>query len=328
MAIKISFEGKYVYFGPESGLHTQGESWAETYELVGTRYYGKHDLSQLIWYVRATHPDYQTIINKQIDVSIDQTDDNQIIIKWPVDSDFTAYPGELHVQFTAKSANGAEIIKIQSNGLNITPCVEGIAAPPSNMFEDAIDKIEDLTKEAAASAVLSKSWAVGGTSTRPNEDADNSKFYAKEAERFRDEAQNIKDSTEIQYTVDGDRVGFKRAKEEDFTYTDHLTGPQGPQGIQGQTGATGPMGPTGPQGVQGEKGEIGPQGPQGMQGEKGEKGDKGDPGAPGVVTEIGLGFFAMQIKSDGNLYIVTNDNESPPPLKINEDGDLIYTVGV
>lgn len=50
MAIKISFEGKYVYFGPESGLHTQGESWAETYELVGTRYYGKHDLSQLIWY--------------------------------------------------------------------------------------------------------------------------------------------------------------------------------------------------------------------------------------------------------------------------------------
>lgn len=80
MAIKISFEGKYVYFGPESGLHTQGESWAETYELVGARYYGKHDLSQLIWYVRATHPDYQTIINKQIDVLIDQTDDNQIII--------------------------------------------------------------------------------------------------------------------------------------------------------------------------------------------------------------------------------------------------------
>ena len=133
--------------------------------------------------------------------------------------------------------------------------------------------------------------------------------------RFKDEAQSIKDSTAIQYDVDGDRVGFKRADEDEFTYTDHLTGPQGPQGIQGQTGATGPMGPTGPQG------------PQGIQGEKGEKGDKGDPGAPGVVTEIDLGFFAMQIKEDGNLYIITHDNESPPPLKINEDGDLIYTVG-
>ena len=184
-----------------------------------------------------------------------------------------------------------------------------------------------MTKEAANSANLSKSWAVGGTGTREGEDTDNSKYYAKEAERFKDEAQSIKDSTEIQYDVDGDRVGFKRADEDEFTYTDHLTGPQGPQGIQGQTGATGPMGPTGPQGVQGEKGETGPQGPQGIQGEKGEKGDKGDPGAPGVVTEIDLGFFVMQIKEDGNLYIITHDNESPPPLKINEDGDLIYTVG-
>ena len=87
------------------------------------------------------------------------------------------------------------------------------------------------------------------------------------------------------------------------------------------------MGSTGPQGVQGEKGETGPQGPQGIQGEKGEKGDKGDPGTPGVVTEIDLGFFVMQIKEDGNLYIITNGSESPPPLKINEDGDLIYTVG-
>lgn len=328
MAIKIPINGKYVYFSPEAIRHTQGETLAETYELVGNRHYGETDLYQAIWYVRAAHPNYRTMINKQLSVSIDELDKEQIIIKWPVDSDFTAYPGELRVQFTAKSESGTEIIKLQTNGLTITPCVEGIMSPPHNMFEEAIDKIEDLTKEAANSANLSKSWAVGGTGTRPGEDTDNSKYYAGEAERFKDDAQNIKDSTEIQYDVDGDRVGFKRADEDEFTYTDHLTGPQGPQGIQGQTGATGPMGPTGPQGVQGEKGETGPQGPQGIQGEKGEKGDKGDPGAPGVVTEIDIGFFVMQIKEDGNLYIITHDNESPPPLKINEDGDLIYTVGV
>ena len=159
--------------------------------------------------------------------------------------------------------------------------------------------------EAAAesSATLSESWAVGGTGTREGEDTNNSKYYAGEAERFRDEAQKIKDSTEIQYDVDGDRVGFKRADEDAFTYTDHLTGPQGPQGEQG---ATGPMGP---QGVQGPPGE------------------KGDPGDNGVISKIDLGFFAMVIKSDGNLYIVTNENQELPPFSINENGDLIYSTG-
>ena len=159
---------------------------------------------------------------------------------------------------------------------------------------------------AESSATLSESWAVGGTGTREGEDTDNSKYYAQEAERFRDEAQKIKDSTEIQYDVDGDRVGFKRADEDAFTYTDHLTGPQGPQGEQGATGATGPMGP---QGVQGPSGE------------------KGDPGDNGVISKIDLGFFAMVIKSDGNLYIVTNENQEPPPFSINENGDLIYSTG-
>ena len=35
---------------------------------------------------------------------------------------------------------------------------------------------------AANSATLSKSWAVGGTGTRPNEDSDNAKFYAQQAQ--------------------------------------------------------------------------------------------------------------------------------------------------
>ena len=231
---------------------------------------------------------------------------------------------EQHFQtFRARLSGFPVNVGLLSRFVSRTKQKETLAAAAQESAENAAESAE----ASENSATLSKSWAVGGTGTRPGEDTDNSKYYAGEAERFKDEAQDIKDSTAIQYDVDGDRVGFKRADEDEFTYTDHLTGPQGPQGIQGQTGATGPMGPAGPQGVQGEKGETGPQGPQGIQGEKGEKGDKGDPGAPGVVTEIDIGFFAMQIKSDGNLYIITNDSESPPPLKINEDGDLIYTVG-
>ena len=192
---------------------------------------------------------------------------------------------------------------------------------------------------AASSATLSESWAVGGTGTRPGEDTNNSKYFAGQAEKYKDEAQDIKDRTEIQYRVDGDRVGFKRADEYDYTYTDHLTGPRGPQGeqgVQGQQGPPGQLGPQGPAGVQGEKGDkgdkgdntgaTGPQGPQGIQGPKGEKGDKGDKGDSGIISNVDLGFFAMQIKADGNLYIITNGDSPNPGFSIDENGNLIYTV--
>lgn len=156
MAIRIPFEGKYVYFGPETGLHTQGEARAETYDLTGPRYYDGHDLSALTWYVRATHPDYRTIINKQLSVTIAPDDEEAVVISWPVDADFMACSGELQVQFVAKSAAGTEIIKLQSNGLQISPSVEGTAAPPKNMFEDALAQMQDLADAAANAAAQSK----------------------------------------------------------------------------------------------------------------------------------------------------------------------------
>lgn len=188
-------------------------------------------------------------------------------------------------------------------------------------------KAKESETASATSAKLSQSWAVGGTGTREGEDSNNSKHFAQQAEQFKNQAQEIKDSTEIFYRIDGDRVGFKRANEYDFSYTPHLTGPQGEQGIQGVQGAKGEQGNTGPQGpagVQGEKGATGEQGPQGIQGEKGEKGDKGDKGDNGIVSSVNLGFFSMQIESDGNLYIVYNDTDNPPQFAI-EDGNLIYT---
>ena len=94
-------------------------------------------------------------------------------------------------------------------------------------------------------------------------------------------------------------------------------GAQGERGEQGPQGVPGVMGPQGPAGERGEKGETGPQGPQGIQGEKGDS---------GVVSEVDLGFFAMQIEDDGNLYIVTPDEQEPPAFSIDENGDLIYTV--
>ena len=128
MSISIEFKDKYVYFGPEAGLHTQGEARAEVYDVTGPRYHDGHDLSAMTWYVRASHPDYMTIINKRLRVSVAPGNEEQIIITWPVDADFTAYSGSLDVQFVAKSSTGEEIIKLQSNGLQLAASVENCRA--------------------------------------------------------------------------------------------------------------------------------------------------------------------------------------------------------
>ena len=56
-----------------------------------------------------------------------------------------------------------------------------LAAAAQESAENAAESAE----ASENSATLSKSWAVGGTGTRPGEDTDNSKYYAGEAERFK-----------------------------------------------------------------------------------------------------------------------------------------------
>ena len=155
MAISIEFKDKYVYFGPEAGLHTQGEARAEVYDVTGPRYHDGHDLSAMTWYVRASHPDYMTLINKQLRVSVDPDNEGQIIITWPVEADFTAYAGQLDVHFVGKSSTGEEIIKLQSNGLQFAASVEGTAAPPKNVFENTLEQMQGLLDNAENAAAQS-----------------------------------------------------------------------------------------------------------------------------------------------------------------------------
>lgn len=60
------------------------------------------------------------------------------------------------------------------------------------------------------------------------------------ADAYRQEAQRIKDSTELFYDVESSRVGFRRADESQFTYTDDLTGPKGDKGDSGAVVALNP----------------------------------------------------------------------------------------
>ena len=200
MAISIEFKDKYVYFGPEAGLHTQGEARAEVYDVTGPRYHDGHDLSAMTWYVRAGNPDYMTIINKQLRVSVDPDNEGQIIITWPVEADFTAYAGQLDVQFVAKSSTGEEIIKLQSNGLQLAASVEGTVIPPRNMFEAAVEQIEQLADDAANAAAQSKLEA--------DRAEDSQKAAAQSAQQaqksVQDMQQSVKDAAELVKQIEGD----------------------------------------------------------------------------------------------------------------------------
>lgn len=92
---------------------------------------------------------------------------------------------------------------------------------------------------------------------------------ADRAEAAAEEAQAIKDSTEVQVIVDGTRVGFKRADEDGYVFTDDLKGEPGEQGPAGEPGPAGERGPAGEAGPAGETGPAGPTGPAGSDGKDG-----------------------------------------------------------
>ena len=154
----------------------------------------------MTWYVRASHPDYMTIINKRLRVSVAPGNEEQIIITWPVDADFTAYSGSLDVQFVAKSSTGEEIIKLQSNGLQLAASVEGTVIPPRNMFEAAVEQIEQLADDAANAAAQSKLEA--------DRAEDSQKAAAQSAQQaqksVQDMQQSVKDAAELVKQIEGD----------------------------------------------------------------------------------------------------------------------------
>lgn len=79
----------------------------------------------------------------------------------------------------------------------------------------------------------------GESAEAAGQSAQSAESSAALAEQYKSQAQAIKDSTEIFYDVQTNKVGFKRANEASFAYTGDLTGPQGAQGIQGPQGVSG-----------------------------------------------------------------------------------------
>lgn len=81
-----------------------------------------------------------------------------------------------------------------------------------------------------------------------------------------------------------------------------------------------PKGATGQTGPQGTPGAQGPQGPQGIQG------PKGDTGASGVIGTA-QGLFALEVDSNGDLYLLYEDGTTPPTFEYDSaTGNLYYVI--
>lgn len=58
---------------------------------------------------------------------------------------------------------------------------------------------------------------------------------------------------------------------------------------------------------------------------KGDKGDKGETGESGIQTQIS-GFFTLSVDENGDLWAHYADSDTAPPVELDSDGNIYYTV--
>lgn len=58
---------------------------------------------------------------------------------------------------------------------------------------------------------------------------------------------------------------------------------------------------------------------------KGDKGDKGDTGESGIQTQTS-GFFTLSVDENGDLWANYADSDATPPIELDSDGNIYYTI--
>lgn len=118
--------------------------------------------------------------------------------EWAVSTDtkkvwMCFYPG-LVVRMSTYEAFEQDMREIQ---LILATCQDIQAAV--ERFVELAQQHEDQAEEYF---VLSKSWAIGGTGSRPGENTDNSKYYSEQSKMYRDSAADAIELSVPNFTVD------------------------------------------------------------------------------------------------------------------------------
>lgn len=234
-------------------IAVQNDENSETVRIVIPRYFDGHDLDQYTAILKTVSSGGRD----DITLTKEYTDGSEITFSWTLAPPQTSYSGELQLQIRFVG----EDFKWETDKAKVT-IIESIDADPAipltpSIVESFVEQVAGYASQASDSALEARTNAeqaqqaadsIGDSVQKAETAALDSEKYASEAgtsasqaaeselaaSEYRDEAQAIKESTEIQYVVDGTRVGFKRADETDYTYTDDLKGEPGQHGEQGE----------------------------------------------------------------------------------------------
>ena len=282
-------------------IAVQNDTNSEITKIIIPRYFDGNDLSKYSIMLKAVSKGGRSdflFTEKETNVLEDK-----IELMWTLKTPMTSYSGTIKVQLSIFG----EDFKWQTNQteFNIVKSLDGEPIIPNQLdfVEKFIIQIEEKMHEAQTilDEVKSDVDTVKGQLERAEQVAEiiqsNEQSVSQNTQKVEQikreieqhknsieesvlEVQQIKDSTEIFYDIDeeGNRVGFRRANEETFTYTPSLKG---------------------------EKGDVGDIGPQGLKGEQGERGLKGDKGDAGNGWLFGMANPRPTDGRDGDLYIQT-----------------------
>lgn len=245
------------------------------------RYYDEKDLSKhniILKCESATNNSQYVFTSEDIEVFEDE-----IILKWKIKGSQTKESGKIKLQISIFSSD----FKWQSEIGNVNILESLDTRPMDDNQLDFIEKfmleidtkiqfidgvlqevqgeiydIDEKVQQAKTSADLAKQYSDSiGSSLQVAQES------AQIALECSEQAQQIKDSTEIFYHVDttNKRVGFRKANEPSFTYTPTLKGDKGDRGEDGLRGPQGPKGAEGKPGINGADGRDGIDGVDGRE---------------------------------------------------------------
>lgn len=213
----------------------QGENLAEKIEIKGPKMLGALDLSQLNMAIRVSSEKYETTVEKPMQ---QKTEDDQVILTWTVDKDFTAVPGHVNVSVIGYGAGqDEEIIKITSDGIEVKPDDLQGTTPPENQWPQILREMQGYANSAQANADKAEAAAdrAEAVPTDLQHFVDDAAAAAKSAEKSAEEAAASAESIDTEKLINttGGKTGqIPRITENGYEWTEDKV-----NSVNGKTGA-------------------------------------------------------------------------------------------
>lgn len=243
-------------------IAVQNDTNSEITKIIIPRYFDGNDLSKYSIMLKAVskggRSDFLFTENET------NVLDDKIELMWTLKTPMTSYSGTIKVQLSIFG----EDFKWQTNQteFNIIKSLDGQPIIPNQLdfVEKFIIQIEEKMEEAqqilnevkndvdtvktqleraeeVAQIIQSNEQTVAQNTTKVEQAKQHIDLAKEQVKQSVAEVQKIKDSTEVFYDINEQefKVGFRRANEEEFTYTPNLRGPKGEDGSQGAKGQDG-----------------------------------------------------------------------------------------